>query len=47
MAGIEGDFRNLFSLEDVKESGLIYHSLGRARQTGSRSTDRVVLIRAH
>jgi UDPglucose 6-dehydrogenase len=41
------DFRNLFSLEDIADSGLVYDSLGRTRQNDSKAFDKVVLMRSH
>ena len=40
------DFRNLFSLEDLENSGLVYHSLGRTRHDAVNETDKVVLVRS-
>jgi len=40
------DFRNLFSLQDVENSGLVYHSLGRAQHDQTSGTDRIALIRS-
>jgi UDPglucose 6-dehydrogenase len=40
------DFRNLFSLEDVSGSGLVYHSLGRTADTMDNEDDKIVLVRS-
>ena len=38
------DFRNRFRPEDAKQAGMVYHSLGRMRQTGRRVRDKGVLV---
>ena len=40
------DFRNLFSLDDLENSGLVYHSLGRARHDAVNETDKIALVRS-
>jgi len=40
------DFRNLFSLQDVENSGLVYHSLGRTQHDLTSDRDKIALIRS-
>ncbi len=41
------DFRNLFSLSDVRGTGLTYHSLGRATIVpAARADDRIVVVKS-
>ena len=40
------DFRNLFSLQDVENSGFVYHSLGRTQHDQTSAKDKIALIRS-